>query len=145
MPEFTSSGMTHVVGTWLPTWIPGTMEWHQDPIYTIDPLMEHINYGEVEIDTENRTATFIIRDMAKNGYLNATFDLDSGMQFKSEKLLRNAKLCESVQKDKQYLMFIIMTLKAILNHFLEHYRGVSIWPYSWSFFNSDRIWWIFVW
>jgi hypothetical protein len=79
MPEFTSSGMTHTVRTWLTNWTPGTMMWHQDPNYSIEELMMDYNFGEVEIDTENRTATFVIRDMQNNGYLNKTYNLDSGM------------------------------------------------------------------
>lgn len=143
MPEFTSSGMTHTVRTWLHAWVPGTMTWHQDPIYSTEDIMELFNYGEVEIDTENRTATFVIRDIDNNGYLNKTFHLDSGLQFQSEKLLRNQKLCESVQKDKQYTMFIIMTLKNIVNQFTRHYIGYGM--YGWNFKYSDQLWWIFVW
>ena len=75
--------MTHTVHTWISLWIPGTMEWHQDPIYSIEPLMEDFNFGEVSIDTENRTVTFVIRDIENNGYLNKTFHLDHDMQYDS--------------------------------------------------------------
>ena len=36
LAEFCSSGMTHTTKTWGSTLVPGTVRWHQDPLYAAD-------------------------------------------------------------------------------------------------------------
>ena len=76
--------------------------------------MDQFNFGEILINTENRTATFSIRDMEFYSFLERSFDLDGDMRFYEAALGRNSALCKSVQKDKQYVMFVIITLRNIV-------------------------------
>lgn len=62
------------------------MEWHQDPSYSIEKIMDLYNFGEVKIDTENRRVTFSILDIDNKNYYNRTFNLDSDLQYEKEKL-----------------------------------------------------------
>jgi len=41
--------------------------------------MRDFNFGEVEIDTENRNVTIVIRDIENKGYFSKTFNLDTEM------------------------------------------------------------------
>ena len=75
LPEFTSSGMTHTCRTWMDLWIPGTLRWHQDPLYTTEDIMAEYNFGDILIDTKNNEVTVSIKDVQNNDFLNKTFDL----------------------------------------------------------------------
>jgi phosphodiesterase/alkaline phosphatase D-like protein len=79
IPEYTSSGLSHTIGTWVPL-LKHLAQIITDPIYSDEKPIVDFNYGEI---TVNKTHAHIeIKTTGGDSFWPTTFDLSKDLQFK---------------------------------------------------------------
>jgi len=94
--EYTSSGMSHSIDSFKTPLVREGIESLHDPIYGTTRMVTKYNYGEIYVDSVNRTVHLSVKDIDGGSHYDHVIDLDKDLQFDERALERNTELCISV-------------------------------------------------
>ena len=96
VPDFTSSGMTHNIGSFAGgalKFLESIMDIFQDPNYSIEYSFHQFNYGHISVDTLAHKVEVSLKDIDGHAVFSNEFDLHKDLQFNSSKLNKNSNFC----------------------------------------------------